>query len=64
MTAIVEAFVRVRREQQNVARIAVRGVGAFEQVGLLSARGHAGGRTDPLHVEDDRRDLGVVRPAP
>ena len=32
--------------------VAVRGVGAFEQIALLRARGHAGGRTDALHVDD------------
>ncbi len=43
--------------------VAVRGVGAHQEVALLRARGHAGRRADALHVDDHRRDLGVVRQA-
>ena len=37
-----------------------RGVGAGQDVPLLGARRHAGRRAGPLHVDDHRRDLGVV----
>ena len=56
----LEALVGILREQQHVLGVAVRGVGAGEQVGLLGARGHAGGRAAALHVDDGRRDLGEV----
>ena len=56
----LEALARVFREQQHVLGVAVRGVGAGEQVGLLGARRHAGRRPAALHVEDHRRDLGEV----
>ena len=39
-----EALGRIRRKQQNMFRVAVRRVGAFEQIALLGARRHAGGR--------------------
>jgi hypothetical protein len=48
---VLEAFVRVFRKQQHVLGVAVRGVGAGQQVGLLRARGHAGGRPAALHVD-------------
>ena len=46
--------------EADVPRVAVRRVGAQHQVALLRARRHAGRRTGALHVEDHRRDLGVV----
>ena len=55
-----ETLGRIRREQQNVFGIAVRGVGAFQHVALLRARRHAGGRADALHIDHHRRNLGVV----
>ena len=55
-----EALGRVLGEQQHVLGVAVRGVGAGEEVGLLGARRHAGRRAAALHVEDHRRDLGEV----
>ena len=39
------------------------GVGARQDVALLGARRHAGRRPGALHVDDHRRDLGVVRQA-
>ena len=56
----LEAFVRVFREQQHVLGVAVRGVGAGEDVGLLRARRHAGRRAAALHVDDRDRDLGEI----
>ena len=40
--AELEALGRVLRQQQHVLGVAVRGVGAAQDVGLLRARGHAG----------------------
>ena len=56
----VEALFRVGGVQAHVPGVAVRGVGGRADVALLRARRHAGGRTDPLHVEHHRRNLGVV----
>ena len=61
--AELEALVRVFREQQHVLGVAVRGIGAAEDVGLLRARRHAGGRAGALHVEDHRGDFGEIRQA-
>ncbi|OIQ79745.1 hypothetical protein GALL_385050 [mine drainage metagenome] len=58
--AQLEALVGILGKKQHVLGVAVRGVGAGEQVGLLGARGHAGGRAAALHVEDHRGDLGEV----
>ena len=45
----------------GVLGVAVRGIGAGQQVGLLGARRHAGGGAAALHVDDGhRRDLGEV----
>src|SRR5437764_597078 len=55
-----EGLVGVRREQQDVLRIAVRGVGAGDDVGLLGAGRHPGRRAAALDVEDDRGDLGEI----
>ena len=57
---MLETFVRVLREQQHMLGVAVRGIGAAQDVGLLRARGHAGGRPAALHVDDGHRDLGKV----
>ena len=46
--------------KQDVLGVAVRSVRAGEDVSLLRAGGHAGGRPGALDVDDDRRDLGVV----
>ena len=51
----IEALGGIGREQQNMFGVAMRGVSALEQVGLLRARGHAGGWTDSLNVDYDRR---------
>ena len=55
-----KALFRGGGEEQNVTRVAVRGIGAGQDVALLRAGRHAGGRTDALHVEQDRRNLRVV----
>jgi hypothetical protein len=55
-----EALGRVLRQQHHVPGVAVRSVGRAQQVGLLRARGHAGGRPAALHVDDRHRDLGEV----
>ena len=59
----LEALVRVLGEEQHVLGVAVRGVGAGEDVGLLRARRHAGRGAAALHVDDGHRDLGEVREA-
>ena len=59
----VEALLRIAREQADVLGVAVRGVRGLQDVALLRARRHAGGRTDALDVEQHRRHLGVVREA-
>ena len=41
--------------------IAMRGVSRHQQIALLGAGWHAGGRSDALHVKDHRWNLGVVR---
>ncbi len=43
--------------------VAMGGVGRFHQIALLRPRGHPGRRTDALHVDDDGRNLGVIRQA-
>ena len=56
----LEALARILGEQQHVLGVAVRGVGAAEDVGLLRARRHAGRWAGALHVEDHRRDFGEI----
>ncbi len=48
----VEALGGVRREEQDVLGVAVRRVGARQDVALLRARRHAGRRARALHVDD------------
>ncbi len=60
MRAELEALGRILREQQHVLGVAVRGIGAGQDVGLLRARRHAGRRPAALHVEDHRRDFGEI----
>ncbi len=55
-----EALVGVFGKQHHVLGIAVRSVGAGNQVRLLGARRHAGRRAAALHVEDHRRHFGKV----
>ena len=57
----VEALGGVRGEEEDVLRVAVRGVRAEEDVSLLGARRHARRGADALDVDDDGGDLGVVR---
>ncbi len=59
----LEALVRVLGEEQHVLGVAVRGVGAGKDVGLLRARRHAGRGAAALHVDDGHRDLGEVSEA-
>jgi hypothetical protein len=56
----LEALARVLRQQQHVLGVAMRRVGAAQQVGLLGARRHAGAGAAALHVDDRDRDLGEV----
>ena len=56
-----EALVGIFGEQQHVLGIAVRSVGAGQQVGLLGARRHSGRRSAALDVEDHRRHFGKIR---
>ena len=60
MRAEFESLGRVFREQQDMLGVAVRGIGAGENVGLLGARRHAGRRPGALHVEHHRRDFGEI----
>ena len=55
-----EGLVRVLGEDQHVLGVAVRGIGAGQDVGLLGAGRHAGRRAAALDVEDDRRDFGEI----
>ena len=55
-----EAFGGVGGEQQHVLGVAVRGVGAGDDVGLLRARRHAGRGPAALDVEQHHRHLGEV----
>ncbi len=55
-----EALVGIFRKQQHVLGVAVGGIGTGDQVGLLGARRHAGGRAAALYVENHRRHLGKV----
>ena len=59
----LKALVRIAREQQNVFGVAMRRVGAFHNVALLRASGHAGGRTHALNIDNHRRYFSVVRQA-
>ena len=57
----LERLGRVLGKQQHVLGVAVRGVGAGDDVGLLRSRRHAGRGAGPLHVENHRgyfREIG------
>ena len=56
----LETLVRVRREDHDVPRIPVRRIRRELDVALLGPRRHPRRRAHPLHVEEDRRHLGVV----
>ena len=56
----LEAFFRILGKQQHVLGVAVRGVGGRDDVRLLRARGHAGGRAAALHIDDSHWNLGEV----
>ena len=47
-------------KQQHVLGVAVRGIGAGDDVALLRARRHAGRGAGALHVEDHRRNFGEI----
>src|SRR5579863_10271220 len=48
-------------EEQNMFGVAMRGVGALENVALLRAGGHPRGRADALDIDHDDGDFRVVR---
>ena len=48
------------RKQQDVLGVAVRGVGAGQDIGLLRARRHAGRGPGALHIEHDGGNLGEI----
>ena len=50
--AELEGLGRIFGEQQHVLGVAVRGIGAGNDVGLLRARRHAGRWAGALHIED------------
>ncbi len=54
---------RIFRKQQHMLGVAVRGIGAGQDVALLGARRHAGRGTGALHVHDHGRNFGEVRQA-
>ena len=56
----LEGFGRVFRKQQHVLGVAMRGIGAGEDVALLGAGRHAGGGAGALHVHDHGRDFGEI----
>src|SRR5689334_18277804 len=55
-----EAFLWIFGQKKDMLGVAVRGVRAGQDVGLLSASGHASGRSAALNIEDDRRNLCEV----
>jgi hypothetical protein len=56
----IEALFRIGREQQDMARVAMRGVCAGHDIGLLGTRRHAGRRTASLNVDQHGRNLGEI----
>ena len=55
-----EGFGRVFRKQQHMLGVAMRGIGAGDDVALLGAGRHAGRGAGALHVHDHGRDFGEV----
>ena len=55
-----EAFAGIGGEQQYLLGVAVRGIGAGNDVGLLRARRHAGGRAAALDIEQYHRHFGKI----
>jgi hypothetical protein len=55
-----EGFGRVFRKQQHMLGVAMRSIGAGDDVALLGSRRHAGRGTGALHVDDHCRDLGEI----
>ena len=60
LRAELERLLRILGEQQHVLGVAVRGIGAGDDVALLRARRHAGRGAGALHVEQHRGDLGEI----
>ncbi len=56
----LESFRRVFWKQQHVLGVAVRGIGAGDDVALLGPRRHARGGTGALHVHDHGRDFREI----
>ena len=56
----LERLGRIFREQQHVLGVAVRGIGAGDDVALLRARRHAGRGPGALHVEHHRWNFGEI----
>ena len=56
----LEALARIFRQQQHMLGVPVRCVGTRQDVRLLGARRHAGGRAAALHVDDGDGDLGEI----
>ena len=56
-----KTFRRVFREQQDVTGVAVRRIGARQQVGLLGASRHASRWPAALDIENHRRNFGEKR---
>ena len=55
-----ERLGRVFRKQQHMLGVAMRGIGAGDDVALLGARRHAGRGTGALHVDDHGRNFGEI----
>ena len=56
----LETFPGVAGKEQDMFGVAVRGIGAGQEVGLLGPGGHAGARAGPLHIDEHRRNLGEI----
>ena len=56
----LKALVRVFGQQHHMLGVAVRGIGAGQQIRLLGAGGHAGGWAAALHIDDGDRDFSKV----
>ena len=56
-----ERFSRILRKQQHMLGVAMRCIGADQDVALLGSGRHARRWTCALHIHDHRRDLGEIR---
>ena len=57
---MLETLMRIFGKQQDVFGVAMRRVGAGEHVGLLRSRGHSGGGSAALDIDDRDGDFGEV----